>query len=80
MQFNNIRYPGSFFVFALCFSLDASKAGGLLNNDGAAAACLPWPLKNKMTANHFPQPLAHQSPLPAGFSSDWIKALTCVAR
>lgn len=72
------------FLFPLCvFTLEASTASCVLNNDGAAAAdSLLWlhvlPLKYIMTANHFPLPLTHKS--PAGFSSDWIKALTCVAR
>lgn len=44
MQFNNNGYQGPSFVSTLCFSLEASKAGCILNNDGAAAAapaCFP---------------------------------------
>lgn len=44
MQFNNNGYHESFFVSTLCFSLEASKASCVLNNDGAAAAaaaCFP---------------------------------------
>lgn len=66
MQFNNNGYHGAFFVSTLCFSLEASKAKCVLNNDGAAAAAFLWlhvfPLKYKMTANHFPLPLTHKSP------------------
>lgn len=42
MQFNNNDNHGSFFVSTPCFSLKASKASCVLNNDdGAAAACFP---------------------------------------
>lgn len=36
--------------------------------------------KYKMTADHFPLAGIHKSLSLLDFSSDWIKALTCVAR